>query len=293
MSERRMLKFIHLTSTAWFVLCVGYILVLALRQAGVNWWVIFSLSGHSALLIFLLVSLYLFAIFRGVGGSQKIELEHPLTSTNYYVVFYIATPFLGGLASCLGMIGENRISQFLLGIALGTLGTTFLVWVIVDSVTGMLEMLLPPASRKHRAERLAQAKAQREEKQKARERLLAEVLAQEELGRSGWQQVLKPQAEKLAGLLIRGPILSADPTRVGRQNDNKIGTLTNIDIEQAEREAVDIGVNAWQIGGLSCMRQLRDMAIAVCKQKSQSEAIVDYIPVWWDGIGNWRNPSLA
>ncbi len=295
MSERRTLKFVHLASTAWFMLCIGHIFVLALRQAGVRWWVIFSLSGHSALLIFLLVSLYLFAIFRGVGRGQKIEAEHPLTSTNYYLVFYIATPFLGGLAGCLGMIGEHRIGQFLLGIALGTLGTTFLVWVIVDPVTGLLEMLLPPASRKHRAERLAQAKAEREEKQKARERLLTEVLADEELARRDWQQVLKPQAEKLAGLLIRYPILliGAEPT-AARQNDSKMGTITNrIDIKQAEREAVDIGVKAWQSGGLSCMRQLRDMAIDLCRQKSQSKAIADYIPVWWDGIGSWRNPSLS
>ncbi len=271
MTQRNKLKLVHLASTAWFMLCVGYILVLALRQAGVHWWVIFSLTGYSALLIFLLVSLYLFAIFRGAGRSQKIEIEHPLTSTNYYLAFYIATPFLGGVAGCLGMIGENRISQFLLGIALGTLGATFLVWVIVDPVAGLLETLLPSASRKHRAERLAQAKAQREEKQKARERLLTDVLARDELTQRNWQETLKPQAEKLAGLLI----------------------TNRIDTKQAEREAVDIGVNAWRIGGLSCMRQLRDMAIAVGKQKSQSEAIVDYIPVWWDGIGSWRNSSLS
>ena len=83
MSHRKALKLVHLASTTWFMLCMGYILVLALRQAGIHWWVIFSLSGHSALLIFLLISLYLFAIFRGVGSNQRIEMEHPLTSTNY------------------------------------------------------------------------------------------------------------------------------------------------------------------------------------------------------------------
>jgi hypothetical protein len=123
------MRLVHFSSTAWFIVCVGYILVLALRQAGFHWWVIFSLSGHSALLIFFLISLYLFAIFRGIGRSQKIEVEHPLTSTNYYMVFYAVAPFLGGLAGDLGMIGESRISQFLLGIALGTLGATFLVWI--------------------------------------------------------------------------------------------------------------------------------------------------------------------
>jgi hypothetical protein len=266
------LKIIHLASTAWFMLCIGYILVLALREAGVNWWVIFSISGHSALLVFLLVSLYLFAIFRGVGSSQKIEVEHPLTNTGYYSMFYVSAPFLGGLASCLGMIGEGRISQFLLGVALGTLGTTFLVWVIVDPVTGLLETLLLPASRKHRSERLAQAKIQREEKQKERKRLLAEVLTKEQSKQRSRQEALKPYAEKLAELL----------TAINAANFRK-----------AEREAINIGVKAWRNGGLNCMKQLRDMAIEICRKKYQDSMIVDYVSNWWDGIGSWRSPSLG
>lgn len=271
MSVRRTLKSIHLAGTAWFILCVGYILVLALRQAGVNWWVIFSLSGYSALLIFLLTSLYLFAIFRGVDKSQKIQIEHPLTSTNYYIVFYVVAPFLGALAGRLGMIGVDTITQFLVIIALGTLGTTFLVWVIVDPVTSLLEMLLPPASRRHRAERLARAKAQRQKKQADRQRLLIEVLANEELARRRWRELLKPQAEKLASLLTAG----------------------RTDFKHAEREAVDIGVNAWRIGGVSCMRELRNMAVALYRQSNRKRDIVDYIPSWWDGVGSWRSPSIS
>ena len=270
MSGRRTLRSVHLASTAWFILCVGYILVLALRQAGVHWWVIFSLSGHSILVIFLLTSLYLFAIFRGVSSAQTIEAEHPLTSTNYYRVFYVTTPFLGGLAGCVGMIGEDRVSQFVAGIALGTFGATFLVWVIVDPVTGLLEMLLLPSSRRHRVRRLEKAKAERKRKQKDRERLLAEILAKEELDRRRWQEALRPQAERLAELLTDGA-----------------------DFKQAEHEAVDIGLKAWQMGGLSCMQQLRDMAVAISKENGQNEEIVDYIPIWWDGIGSWRHPSLS
>jgi len=265
------LKLIHLAGTVWFILCVGYILVFALRQAGFQWWIIFSLSGHSVLIVFLLISLYLFAIFRGAARSQKIEVEHPLTSTDYYTVFYITTPFLGGLAGCLGMIGVSIIKQFLLGVALGTLGTTFLVWVAVDPVTALLEMLLPAASRKHRAERLAEVRAEREERQKDRERLLAEVLAKEESDRRRWQEALKPQAEKLAELL----------------------TANRANFRQAERKAVDIGVNAWQAGGLGCMRQLRDMAMDLCKKKYQDLMIVDYVSSWWDGIGSWRNQPIG
>jgi hypothetical protein len=270
MTGHRTLKSIHLASTAWFVLCVGYILVFTLRQAGFHWWIIFSLSGHSTLIVLLLVSLYPFALFRSVGRSQKIEIEHPLTSTNYYMVFYVVIPILGGLAGCVGMIGLSAVKQFLLGVAIGTLVVTFLVWVIVDPVTGLLETLLPASSRKHRAKRLAEAKAEREKKQKDRERFLAEVMAKEESERLCWQKTLKLEAEKLARLM----------------------TTNKIDPEQAEREAVDIGVKAWQIGGLVCMQQLRDMTIDICRQNNQNKAIVDSISSWWDGIGSWRTPSL-
>ena len=122
MRRQNALRTVHIVSTVWFILCVGYILALGLRQAGVGWWVVFSLSGHGALIALVLVSLYLFAVFRGISSSQKVQVEHPLTTTTHYAVFYVATPILGSMASCLGMIGENTISRFLLGVALGTLG---------------------------------------------------------------------------------------------------------------------------------------------------------------------------
>jgi hypothetical protein len=270
MRRRDELKIAHMASTVWFVLSVGYMLVSALRQAGIHWWVVFSLSGHGALIILVLVSLYLLAIFRGISSSQKLQLEHPLTSTIHYALFYVSAPFLGSLAGLLGMIGTHSISQFLLGIAMGTLGTTFLVWVIVDPVMGLLEMVLP-ASRKNRAQRLVQAKADKEKRQKDRLNLLEEVIAKEDSDKLHWQKVLRPQAEKLAGLLT---------------SDGENPKLL-------EQEAVGIGVRAWQTGGLSCMRELRDMAISLCKQKHQNEAVVDYISFWWDGIGNWRATPIA
>ncbi len=270
MAKLRSLKLVHITSTAWFVVCIGYIFVLALRQAGVSWWIVLSLSGHGTLIAIILISLYLFAIFRGISSSQKVHLEHPLTRTSYYQVFYVITPLLGGLAGCLGMIGVHTITQFTMGIALGTLGMTFLVWVIVDPLVGVLEMLLPPASRRHRAERLAEDKAQREKRQEDRERLLKEVLAKAESERQHWQKVLKPQAEELAVLL----------------------TANKVDFKQLECEAVGIGLKAWQTGGLSCMRELRDMAIEIAKKRCGNDSVVDYISSLWDGIGSWRQPSI-
>ena len=269
MSKRRTLKSIHLTSMIWFIICIGYILVLTLRQAGFKWWVVFSLSGHGLLIALMLISLYLFAIFRGISSSQKVQIEHPLTCTNYYRIFYVITPLLGGLAGCLGMVGISTLGQFASGVALGTLGTTFLVWVIVDPLVGLLEMLLPSVSRKHRSQRIAIAKALRQSSQESRENLLSEVLVKERLERQKWREILKSKAERLALML----------------------TADEIDFKQLECEAVGIGVNAWQIGGLSCMRELRDMAIDLAKERNKS--VVDYIGVWWDGIGSWREPSLV
>ena len=270
MKQHDELKLVHIASTVWFILCVGYVLTLALRQVGAKWWVVFSLSGHGALILLVLVSLYLFAIFRGISSSQNVHAEHPLTSTIYYAAFYVAAPPLGTLAGCLGMIGETTVSQFLLGIAMGTLGVTFLVWVIVDPVIGLVELLLP-ASRKHRVQRLAAAKALREQKQRDRENLLAQVLAKEDSARRSWHEILQPQAETLAQLL------TAEPA----------------DLQRAEQEAVGIGVSAWQTGGLTCMRELHSMAIAICEQTSHHRGVVDHITFWWDGVGNWRAVPFA
>lgn len=270
MFTQKTLRSIHIVSTIWFILCVSYIFVIALHQAGVKWWIVFSLSGHGVLVTFILISLYLFAIFRGISSSQKVQIEHPLTSTTYYAVFYVITPFLGALSSFLGMIGEETISQYLLGVSMGTLGTTFMVWVIVDPGIGLIEMLLP-TSRKHRVQRLALAKAERDKKQKDSEHLLAQVLAKEETDRQHWQEMLKPKAEELACLL----------------------TTDIVDIKQAECEAIGIGASAWQMGGINCMRELRHMAIEMYKQTHRNKAFTDYISFWWDGIGSWKASSIC
>jgi hypothetical protein len=270
MTARRALKRTHLLSTIWFIACVGYILVLVLREVGFQWWLIFSLSGPSALVLFLLISLYLFALYRGIGGAQQIEIEHPLTTTSYYMTLYVAAPLLGGLAGTLGMVGVPEATRFLLGVALGTLGTTFAVWVIVDPAAGMIEMLLP-ASRQHRLERLAQVEAQRRARQEKREHLLAEAFAREERCRLQWQKALHPHAERLAALL------ACDAASLSR----------------AEQEAVDVGAEAWRLGGLSCMRQLREMTMEAHDGRGREERPPDYLSYWWDGIGDWRKPSLG
>jgi hypothetical protein len=168
------------------------------------------------------------------------------------------------------MIGTSTPSKFLLGVALGTLGTTFAVWVIIDPVTGLIEMLLP-GSRKHRAERLARAEAERRARLERREQLLTEAFAREAQERRRWEERLRPHAEQLAGLL----------------------TTDASSLPRAEKEALDLGATAWRLGGLTCMRQLRDMAMAISRERGAGEDVVDYISHWWDGIGDWRRPSLG
>lgn len=241
-----------------------------MRQAGVNWWIIFSLGGHSAILVFLLISLYLFAVFRGIDRGQKIEEEHPLTATSFYAVFYDISPLLGGFAGWLGMIGVGRLADLLPAIALGTMVTTFLVWIVVDPLLGFIERMLP-ACRRNRFERLAKARALRLEQQQQREGLLADVLTRTQAQQQKWQDDLEDHAERLAILLATG----------------------SGDFEQARCQAVDIGVKAWQTGGLSCMQVLRDMAIEIFRQKKPRGDFADYISTWWDGIGTWRTASLV
>lgn len=266
-NEAKQTRTLHLAGTLWFVLCLGFILITALRQAGFHWWVIFSLSGHSALVILLLVSVYLFSLFRGVNKSANCQLEHPLTSTSYYMVFYVGTPLLGGLAGLLGSLGMNHWLQYAQGVSLGTLVTTFLVWVLLDPALAILETTLPDP-KKHRGKRLAQQKAMREERQHRRDQLLSQIAQKQEENLQRWQASLEPSSLALAQLL----------------------TTDEDGYSKAEKQAVDLGVSAWRLGGISCMRRLHEMAIESYTQEHRHSP-ADYITYWWDGIGGWRSPS--
>ena len=264
-------KLLHFFSTAWFVLCVGLILITSLRQAGVHWWILFSVSGYGVVVLLLLISLYLFAIFKGISSSQTLQIEHPLTSTSYYASFYNLTPFLGGLAGLLGTIGiSGSIQELLSGISLGTLAMTFLSWVVVDPVVGVLETIFSESARRHRQQRLADEKAEAIKKQLEKKRLLDEVFKKEQLSIQCWQEHLTPKAKRLAELMTKECV---NPT-------------------EAEREAIGIGAIAWQIGGIGCMQVLRDMALDFAREKASGREIVDYVSFWWDGVGSWQRPVV-
>ena len=101
MRTRRLLKLLHFCGTAWFILAAAYVIVLALRQAGVNWWLIFSFSGHGAAIGFLLVSAYLYALFRDNGRdpAEPLNIRLPIPDSIWFFIPLI--PFLGTLASAL------------------------------------------------------------------------------------------------------------------------------------------------------------------------------------------------
>ena len=271
MSLGRILKRIHFASTIWFTLCSCYILVASLRSLGKSWWVIVSLSGHSVLIMLLLISFYLFAVFRGASSHMTIEIEHPLTSSIYYLAFYDIAPFLGALFYGLRAIGINNLTDYWLMVAAGSFWTTFFVWIILDPVIGFGEILLPSA-RRHRQQRLDQAKVMREKELLAKQRLLAEAQNSEKQEWIHRGQVLQPYAAKLASL-----VTGSEPAAG----------------ENMEREVVDIGLSAWQMGGLNCMRRLHSMAMEICEEKCRNADIIDYISTWWDGIGSWQDPHFS
>ena len=266
---QRTTKLLHVSGTCFLGLAVVYLLIYGLHQAGLNWWVVFSLSGHSVVLGLLLFNVYLFAIFRGAVRNQKTNMEHPFTSSLNYMYFYGLSPFLGGVAGIIGMLGVSNLSQYFFGVALATLGGTFLVWIVIDPMLSLLEMLTP-VSREHRIERLARAKALREKQQQDREYLLADLQTQEKNQQDLWYKKFRPQVERLTHLLSNA----------------------HLNIDQAERETVDIGVSAWQTGGLNCMQQLHKMVRKHLQGKNDNTDFADYISIWWDGIGSWHNKSL-
>ena len=266
MDKRIILKLVHFASTSWFIISAAYLLASALRQAGKSWWVIVSLSGYSTSIVFLLTSLYLFAIFRGIARNQKTETEHPLTASTYYMVLYDISPFLGAVAGSFAAIGSSKVANYLLMTAAGSLWATFLVWIIIDPLAAFIETLLPSSSR-YRQRRLARLDAVKKTGCSAKLRLLAEIEAKEQQQKILWGKVLQPYAEELAVLA----------------STNKTPD------KHAENKAVKIGVNAWQIGGITCMRYLHSAAMEICKKKYQNAASFDYVSIWWDGIGNWRN----
>lgn len=269
MSSRKLLKFVHLCGTAWFVMAAVFVILIALRQAGVNWWVIFSFSGQGAALLFVLISAYLYVLVGNKNKDPQSAREHPLTNTRQYGVLYSLAPFLGTFAGLLCTANTDTYRQIPLAAALSTFWATFLFWIIVDPLIGSAEMLLP-ASRKIRSERNAHAKFVREQRRLENERLLANIENEDNIRNQQWHQVLGTEAKKLAELTVDAAT----------------------DWSKAESQAIAIGLQAWRYGGLECMQKLCQMASDIGLKRGIIHNN-EYISIWWDGIGLWRHKLLS
>lgn len=262
--NRYISRMTHLLGMIWFFLCTGYIFAWIILRANSGWIVAISLSGYSTALVLFLICFFLFAVFHRLGKSQIIQLEHPLTSTGFYGLCYNTSSFIGALAGVLAAIGTDGTSNYPLLIAAGSFLVTFVVWLILDPLLAAAEMLLPQ-SRQNRAIRLAQVKEMRKKETLAKIHALAEAETSEMKKLKKWNKVLEPHAKELAALSITSPAA----------------------LEQNRGRIVDIGINAWQTGGLGCMRHLHSMAVQTSRQDSRESRSMELVSACWDGIGNW------
>ncbi len=268
MSLRRLLKLLHITGTLWLALCAAFLLVLALRQAGVGWWIVFSLSGFSGVAFFFLLSIYLFAIFRGVMRKQMAR-EHPLTTSPAYILFYDLCPFLGALAglASLGLLSVLSSLEILSITAEGTLAMTFVVWILSDPLISVAEGILP-SSTVSRRERLAIENQARQHREEEKHRLLEQIRSFDKTAKEQWDQILVPLARELTEHL----------------------TADSSPRDEIRQKAIEFGARAWQLGGIACMQHLLRLInhrLLECKQEPNL-----YLAFLWDGIGKWRKPAL-
>ena len=148
--------------------------------------------------------------------------------------------------------------------------TTLVVWIFVDPVTCMCEMLLP-SSRIHRRKRLARAQAETRKRQSARVFVLKEVEKIEAFERKKWDESLTPLAHKLAQLICF-----------------ECGS-----VKACQTEVVDIGVQLWQFGGMECMKYIHSKAIEICRDQCKLTDSIDCVSLWWQGIGNWNSWNVS
>lgn len=266
MTSKKFLKRIHVCGTLWFLLCAATLLIFSLYHAGFEWWLIFSISGYSAVLLLFTVTIYLFAVYQGVVRHQT-AIEHPLSTSLYYTAMYDLAPFLGALAGLISLPFETQWELTLNTIAEGTLITTFLVWIIFDPAIGLVETFLP-ASAAHRKQRLAYMHQQKQHQKEEGQKLLRELECKEKSLQSDWTMIFEPMAKEAAQLLCSPKAPTAD----------------------VRARIIELGAIAWKAGEITCMRYFHQMILNHLMTSDQKPAI-DYPAVWWDGIGTWRKPQ--
>jgi len=224
------------------------------------------ISQEPYLILGALVAAQFFALASVFMRRKARAIEHPLTAALYYRVFYYLCPFVGALAGAIAVLGSGFNTNGLTIVAAGTVLTTAIVWVMIDPVITLIE-LLGPKSRRLRHVRAVKVKEKRLRKNAHKQRLLEEARSQSSSILSNWEDVLSPYAQELADLVI-----GAEEPETHRR-----------------ARAIDIALHASRLGGRRCMQHLYHMARRECRERTEDDWIVHNISVWWDGIGGWRN----
>ena len=266
MTSKKFLKRIHVCGTLWFLLCAATLLVFSLRQAGFDWWLIFSISGYSAVLLLFFATIYLFAVYQGVVRNQTAA-EHPLSTSLYYIALYDLAPFLGSMAGLLSLSTDTPFLLIVNTVAEGTLMATFLVWIIFDPAIGLVETFLPESGA-HRKHRLAQVRQQKQRQKEEGQELLRKLELKEKDLQNHWNELFEPMAKETVELLCSPHTPNAD----------------------VRARIVELGASAWKTGEITCMRYFHQMILGLLAASPQKPAI-DYPAIWWDGIGTWRKPQ--
>jgi len=263
MDNTEYLQKVRRLGRVWFYLCTGCLLVWPVLFAGEDGSYVFSAMHSGTILLCVLTGLAAAAALHRFGGACTDDPEHPITNSGGYNLFYSISTLVGGMAGGLGAANGSE-PHFVGWIVAGSFLAGVLVWLLATPLLYAAEMLLP-SSRRHRAARLACARTARGQAHSAKARALAELETTELEKLATWNQLLQPRARELAGLAITGPTA----------------------LERNRGKIVDIGIEAWQMGGASCMRHLHAMAVEVSRKESGDTKSIDLIVPCWDGIGNW------
>ena len=233
---------------------------------GFHWWVTFSISSYSAVIVLFLMTIYLFAIYKGVVRNSN-SIEHPLTTSPYYVLLYDLTPFLGSIAGLYAASFSQSFLFMLSTAAQGTLVMTFVMWILLDSLAGPIESSFPQ-SVEHRKNRVAEMQEKKRLQALERQKLLEQIELREKQSRSELTFIFHPYAVEVADLLC--------------------GLSDNA--QSVQKRIVELGALAWRQGGLLAMQFFYTMILVEVKKRITRPS-VDFVTIFWDGIGNWRKPG--
>lgn len=262
-----LLKRIHLYGIVWFLACLIFLIAIEVERIGFSRWVVFSISGYSAVLSLFLTVVYLFAIYKGVTRNSN-SIEHPLTTCLYYVFLYESAPFLGVVAGLCVVSFDRSILPALIVVSQGTLLMTVVMWIIIDTLVDFIESSLPKSAA-YRKKRLAENQRIKKAQILERQQMLETVLRQEKEIQSRWTDIFKPYASEVADLLCSSPS----------------------DMEHVERRIAELGAMAWKQGEHLGMTYFHDVILDELKSRPNQPS-VDFVAQYWGGIGTWRRPSI-